>query len=170
MKRFLFTLILMCGIAGVSLAQKAGYINTEAILNKIPSYKTAQGQLETLRTGYEKEVEAGWQKVDELYKTYQADKVLLTEAMKKQREDEIMNKEQAVKELQRKYFGQDGTVAKKTEELLKPIQDKISNAVKEVANEDGYAVIIDSANNPTIMFLNPKYDISDKVIGKLGYK
>jgi outer membrane protein len=157
------------GAMSMASAQKIGYINTETILNKIPSYKTAQGQLERLREGYQKEVDEGYQKVEGLYKTYQNDKVLLTDDMKKRREEEIISKEQAVKETQRKYFGQDGSLAKKTEELLKPLQDKIVNAVKEVANDNGYASIVDVANNPTIVFLNPKYDISDKVIAKLGF-
>jgi outer membrane protein len=169
MKRILFTLAVILGILSTAAAQKIGYINTETILNKIPSYKTAQGQLERQRQEYQKEVEAGYQKVDELYKAYQADKVLLTEDMKKRREEEIINKEQEVKEMQRKYFGQDGSLAKKTEELLKPLQDKVANAVKEVANDDGYGMIIDIANNPSIVFTNPRYDISDKVIGKLGF-
>ncbi|MDR0737760.1 MAG: OmpH family outer membrane protein [Prevotellaceae bacterium] len=169
MKRILFTLAAILGVMNIAAAQKIGYINTETILNKIPSYKTAQGQLERLSQDYQKEVEAGYQKVDELYKAYQADKVLLTEDMKKRREDEIITKEQAVKETQRKYFGQDGSLAKKTEELLKPLQDKLANAVKEVATDDGYGIIIDIANNPSVVFTNPRYDISDKVIGKLGF-
>jgi outer membrane protein len=169
MKRFLFTLAILLGALSAASAQKIGYINTETVLNKIPSYKTAQGQLERLRQEYQKEVEAGYQKVEELYKAYQADKVLLTEDMKKRREEEIINKEKAVKELQLKYFGQEGTLAKKTEELLKPLQDKVSNAVKEVATDDGYGMIIDIANNPTVLFVLPRYDVSDKVIGKLGF-
>jgi outer membrane protein len=169
MKRILFTLAIVLSVATIAAAQKIGYINTETILNKIPSYKTAQGQLDRQRQEYQKEVEDGYQQVEELYKAYQADKVLLTEDMKKRREDEIINKEQAVKELQRKYFGQDGALAKKTEELLKPLQDKVANAVKEVATDDGYGIIIDVANNPSIVFTNPRYDISDKVIGKLGF-
>ena len=169
MKRFLFTLAILLGALSIAAAQKIGYINTETILNKIPSYKTAQGQLERQRQEYQKEVEAGYQNVDELYKAYQADKVLLTEDMKKRREEEIINKEQAVKEMQRKYFGQDGSLAKKTEELLKPLQDKVAKAVKEVATDDGYGIIIDVSNNPSVVFTNPRYDISDKVIGKLGF-
>ena len=169
MKRFLFTLAILLGALSIATAQKIGYINTETILNKIPSYKTAQSQLERQRQEYQKEVEAGYQNVDELYKAYQADKVLLTEDMKKRREEEIINKEQAVKEMPRKYFGQDGSLAKKTEELLKPLQDKVANAVKEVATDDGYSIVIDVFNNPSVVFANPRYDINDKVIGKLGF-
>jgi len=170
MKRLLIICTIMLGAIGTMSAQKIGYVNTETILNKIPAYKTAQTQLENLNRQYQKEVEAGYQKVEELYKAYQADKVLLTDDMKKRREDEIINKEKEVKELQRKYFGQDGTLSKKSEELLKPIQDKVMNAIKDIANDDGYAMIIDVANNASIIFTAPRYDISDKVIGKLGYK
>jgi outer membrane protein len=169
MKRTLLTLTALLGLLSTAAAQKIGYVNTETILNKIPSYKTAQGELERLSQDYQKEVEAGYQKVEELYKAYQADKVLLTDDMKKRREDEIITREQAVKETQRKHFGQDGTLAKETEERLKPLQDKVANAVKEVANDDGYGIILDIANNPAVVFTNPRYDISDKVISKLGF-
>lgn len=170
MKRILILLTIVLGTLGTASAQKVGYLNTETILNKIPAYKTAQGQIERLRTQYQGEIETGYQKIEELYKAYQNDKVLLTDDMKKRREDDIINKEKEVKELQRKYFGQDGSLSKKSEELLKPIQDKVMNAVKDVAADDGYSLIIDTANNPSVIFTLPKYDISDKVIAKLGYK
>jgi len=160
----------MLGALGTVSAQKIGYVNTETILNKIPAYKTAQTQLENLSQQYQKEIEAGYQKVEDLYKNYQSDKVLLTDDMKKRREDEIINKEKEVKELQRKYFGQEGTLTQKSEELLKPIQDRVMNAIKDIANDDGYAMIIDIANNPSVVFTAARYDISDKVIGKLGFK
>ena len=170
MKRLLVICIVMLGALGTVSAQKIGYVNTETILNKIPAYKTAQTQLENLSQQYQKEIEAGYQKIEELYKAYQADKVLLTEDMKKRREDEIINKEKEVKDLQRKYFGQEGTLTKKSEELLKPIQDKVMNAVKDIATDDNYMMIIDVANNPSVIFTAARYDISDKVIAKLGYK
>jgi len=170
MKRLLIICAIMLGAIGTVSAQKIGYVNTETVLNKIPAYKTAQTQLENLSQQYQKEVEAGYQKVEELFKAYQADKILLTDDMKRRREEEIVNKEQEVKELQRKYFGQEGTLSKKSEELLKPIQDKVMNAIKDIANDDGYAMIIDIANNPSIVFTAPRFDISDKVVGKLGFK
>ncbi len=170
MKRIVLLLAIILGALATASAQKIGYINTETILNKIPAYKTAQGQLERLRDQYQKEIETGYQKIEALYTTYQNDKVLLTEDMKKRREDEIINREKEVKDLQLKYFGQDGALTKKSEELLKPIQDRVMSAVKEVAADDGYAIILDAANNPSMIFTNPRYDISDKVIGKLGYK
>lgn len=170
MKRIVLLFAIVFGVLATAEAQKIAYINTESILAKVPAYKTAQGQLERLRQQYQKEIESGYEKIEGLYKTYQNDKVLLTEDMKKRREEEIITREKEVKELQRKYFGQDGAMTKKSEELLRPIQDKVMTAVKEVAADDGYAIILDAANNPSMIYTNPRYDISDKIITKLGYK
>ncbi|MDR0694147.1 MAG: OmpH family outer membrane protein [Prevotellaceae bacterium] len=172
MKRILF-LVAFAGIACSAIAQntnKVGYISTEYILKKIPAYKTAQDQLDKLSQQYEKEIETRYAGLEELYKKYQADKVLLTDDMKQRREDEIITKEKETKDLQRQYFGQDGTLDKKKTELLNPIIEQIKNAVKEVATQDGYAIIIDITSNPTVLYTAPRFDLSDKVLGKLGYK
>jgi len=170
MKKGLLTLAFIVCVALTASAQKFAYVNTEYILKKIPAYKTAQDQLDRLTQQYEKEIEARYQKLEELYKSYQADKVLLTEDMKQRRENEIITKEREAKELQRTYFGQDGSLDKKKDELLKPIQEKISTAIKELATQDGYAVIFDSAANPSMLYTAPRYDLSDKILEKLGYK
>ena len=90
--------------------------------------------------------------------------------MKQRRENEIITKEKEAKELQRQYFGQDGTLNKKQTELLNPINEQIKNAVKEVATQDGYAIIIDITANPSVLYTAPRFDLSDKVLEKLGYK
>jgi len=105
-----------------------------------------------------------------MYKTYQSERVLLTDEMKKKREDEIVSKENSVKDLQAKYFGPDGDLAKKREELVKPIQDAIYKAVKELSAEGSYAIIFDTASGAAILYSNPRYDLSDEVLKKLGYK
>ncbi len=170
MKRILLTFALITGIVLSASAQKFAYINTEYILKKIPTYKTAQDQLDKLSQQYEKEIETKYEALDELYKKYQAEKVLLTEDMKQRRENEIITKEKEVKELQRQYFGQDGALMKKKDELITPIQTKISDAVKEIATQDGYAFIFDTTANPSMIYTAPRYDLSDKVLEKLGYK
>ena len=170
MKRILLTLALIAGFALSASAQKFGYIDTEYILKKVPAYKTAQDQLDKLSQQYQKEVENRYAELETMYKKYQADKVLLTEDMKQRRENEIITKEKDAKELQRKYFGEDGALSKKKDELFKPIQDKISAAVKEVATQDGYHVIFDTAANPSMIYTAPRYDLSEKVLEKLGYK
>lgn len=151
-------------------AQKYGYVDSEYIFKKVPAYNTAQEQLEKLNKQYSQEVENKYKAVEELYNKYQSEKVLLTEDMRQKRENEIIAKEKEAKELQKNYYSPEGIFSKKREELLNPIQEKVYNAIKEIATEGGYATIFDIANNPGIIFNNPKYDLSDKVLEKMGLK
>lgn len=169
MKR-IFAIILMMAGFGLTYAQKYAFVDTEYILNNIPAYKVAQDQLDKYSADLQKEIEAKYAEIDNLYKKYQAEKVLLTDEMKNKREEEIVTKEKEVKELQKKYFGQDGALFKKREELIKPIQDEIYNAIKEIAAEGGFAAIFDTSADATIIYSDPKYDKSDQVLQKLGYK
>lgn len=167
-KIFLLTLVLLT--SATLWAQKFAFVNTEYILNKIPSYKAAQEQINKISEQYQKEIEDCYAEIEKMYNTYQAEKVLLTEDMKKKKEDEIIEKERETKTLQMSYFGRDGQVFKKREELVKPIQDQIFNAVKEIATEGGYAIIFDAAASPNMIYTNSRYDKSDEVLQKLGYK
>lgn len=168
MKRIiLFTVAILFGTT--LMAQKFAFVNSEYILKKIPSFKAAQEQLDKLSSQYQKEVEGKYAEVDKMYQDYQAEKVLLTEEMRQKREEEIIGKERQVKDLQMKYFGKDGLLFKKREELVKPIQDQVDNAIKELANEGGYAVIFDSSVSQNILYTNPRYDKSEEVLQKLGY-
>ncbi|MBQ4476001.1 MAG: OmpH family outer membrane protein, partial [Bacteroidales bacterium] len=106
----------------------------------------------------------------QMYQNYQSERILLTEELRAKREDEIMKKEQELKQLQQKYFGESGMLYKKREELIKPIQDDIYNAIKEIATEGNYAVIFDTANNLNMLYTDPRHDKSDEVLRKLGYK
>jgi len=151
------------------MAQKFAFVNSEYILKKIPSFKAAQEQIEKLSSQYQKEIETKYADVDKMYQDYQAEKVLLTEEMRNKREEDIIAKERQVKDLQMKYFGKDGLLFKKREELVKPIQDQVDNAIKELANEGGYAVIFDSSVSQNILYTNPRYDKSEEVLQKLGY-
>ena len=151
-------------------AQKFGFVDTEYILNNIPAYKSAQSQLDKLSADWQKEIETQYGEVEKLYKNYQAEKVMLSEDMKKKREDEIINKEKSVKDLQNKYYGPEGELVKKQQELVKPIQDEVYKAIKEMAVEGGYAAIFDSSADATLLYANPKQDKSDEVLERLGYK
>ncbi len=168
MKKLLVILISLFSLN--SYAQKFAFIDSEYILNNIPTYKAAQDELDKYSQQWQKEVEAKYAEIDEMYKKYQAEKVLLTEDMKSKREEEIVVKEKAVKDLQKKYFGKDGDLFKKRESLVKPIQDEIYTAVKDIAADGGFAVVFDTSNGGNIMFSDPKYDKSDQVLQKLGYK
>ena len=156
--------------SAIASAQKYAFVDSEYIRKNIPAFTTAQEQLDKLSKQWEKEVADGYAIVEQMYKSYQNESVLLTQDMKTKREEAIVSKEKEMKDLQNKYFGVQGELFKKREELVKPIQDEILKAIKEIAVEGSYAVIFDSAAGGNILFANPKYDISDQVLQKLGYK
>jgi outer membrane protein len=170
MKKIILMLAGLLIPLGLTIAQKYAFVDTEYILNNIPSYKAAQEQLDKISQDWQKEVEGKYAEIEKMYKDYQAERVLLSEDMRQKREDAIINKEKEVKELQNEYFGQNGALFKKRQELIQPIQDDIYKAIKDLATENGYAVVFDSASGPTMIYTNPRYDISDEVLQKLGYK
>ncbi|OFX58849.1 MAG: hypothetical protein A2066_17405 [Bacteroidetes bacterium GWB2_41_8] len=168
-KLFIIAVILLLG-AATTYAQKFAYIDSEYILENIPSYKASQEQLDQLSAQYQKELESMHAEVEQMYKDFQSESVLLSDEMKRKREDVIITKEKEYKDLQRKYFGREGDLFKKRQGLIKPIQDDVFNAIQEIANEGNYAVIFDKANGITLIYTNPKFDLSDQVLAKLGYK
>ncbi|MFC2137375.1 OmpH family outer membrane protein [Bacteroidota bacterium] len=170
MKQAILALIIGLFTVITGFSQKYAFVDTDYILSHIPTYKAAQDQLDKFSGEWQREIEGKYKEIDDLYKAYQSEKVLLSEEMKKKREDEIINKEKAVKDLQRKYFGQEGELYQKRQDLVKPIQDEIYNAVKELAAEGSYAVIFDTAEGLTVLYYNPKFDVSDEILQKLGYK
>ena len=169
MKKILFVVAFLV-VAGAAMAQKYAFVDTEYILNNIPAYTAAQQQLDQVSGQYQKELEAMHAELDKMYKDYQAESVLLSDDMKTKREDVIISKEKEYKNLQRQYFGPEGDLYKKREALVKPIQDDIFNAVQDLANEGSYAVIFDKAGSMSMLYTNPKFDLSDQVLQKLGYK
>lgn len=168
-KLFIITGILLF-VAASTYAQKFAFVDTEYILENIPSYKAAQEQLDQLSAQYQKELESMHAEVEQMYKDFQSESVLLSDEMKRKREDVIVTKEKEYKDLQRKYFGREGDLFKKRQGLVKPIQDDVFNAIQEISNEGNYAVIFDKANGITLIYANPKFDLSDQVLAKLGYK
>jgi len=166
------TILIVCAIllGGTAYSQKYAYVDTQYILDNIPEYKSAQSQLDNISIQWQKEIEAKYSEIDKLYKAFQAEQILLTEDMKKKREDEIIAKEKEAKELQKQRFGVDGDLFKKRQELVKPIQDKVYNAVKAVAEQGTYAVIFDKSSDLSMLYTNPKYDKSDEVLESMGYK
>lgn len=156
--------------SAMAVAQKYAFVDSEYIRKNIPAFTTAQEQLDKLSKQWEKEVADGYAVVEQMYKSYQNEAPLLSQDMKTKREEDIINKEKEMKDLQNKYFGVEGELFKKRQELVKPIQDEILKAIKDIAVEGSYAVIFDSSTGGNILFANPKFDISDQVLEKLGYK
>jgi len=165
----LFVFIFLAGSVFSAYAQRFAYVDTQYILSKIPEYRTAQDELNQLSVQWQKEIEAKYSEIDQLYKAYKADEVLLTEDMKQKRQADIEQKEQEVKALQKQRFGVNGDLFKKREELIKPIQDKIYNAVQDLAQRENLAVIFDKAGSLTMLYTNPRYDKSDEILKALGY-
>lgn len=151
-------------------AQKFAYVDSQYILDNIPDYQAAQNKIDQLSIQWQKEIEEKFSDIDKLYKNFQAEVVLLPEDMKKKKEDEIIKKEKEVKDLQKQKFGKEGDLFKKKQELIKPIQDKVYNAIKEISTQNNYSFVFDSNSNLTMLYVDPKYDISDDVLTKMGYK
>ena len=151
------------------MAQKFALIDMEYILKNIPAYEMTNEQLSQVSQKWQNEVEAMQQEAQNMYKNYQSDLVFLSAEMKTKREEEIVKKEQEAQDLKRKYFGPDGELYKKRESLMKPIQDEIYNAVKEISDDKGYQIVWDRASAMSIIFASPKIDISNEVLAKMGY-
>jgi outer membrane protein len=167
MKKILLTLFIAC-ISLTAMCQKYGYIDSEYILSNIPDYKEAQAELDRIAAMWQKEIETKFKSIDSMYKKYQVESITLPENLKKQREDAIIAAEQNAKDLQKRRFGKDGDLFKKREELVKPIQDKVFSAIEEYAKEKNFAFVFDAAGSMTIIYADPKWELNDAIMQKLG--
>jgi outer membrane protein len=161
-------LVLLLTTGSGALAQKFGYVDSEFIMSKMPAYAQAQTELNTLSQNWQKEIESQKKDLDKLYRTYQAEEVLLTEPMKKKRQDEILKKEQDIKTYQNKIFGYEGQLFKKRQELTKPVQDQVFEAVEKVAKKKQLAIIFDKSGDLTMLYTNPVHDYTEFVMEELG--
>ena len=155
MKKLIIITGMLILTAAMATAQKYAFVDTEYIRRNIPAFETAQQQLDKLSEQWEKEIADGYTAIEQMYKSYQNEAPLLSQDMKIQREEAIINREKEIKELQNRYFGMEGELFKKREELVKPLQDEILKAIKDIAVEGSYAVIFDSASGGNILFANP---------------
>lgn len=169
MKRIFVFLLAVLATATVSFAQKYAYVDTEYILENIPAYQAAQEQLNTLSTQYQRELENVQTELEQMYNDFRAESVLLSDEMKRKREDVIVSKEKEFRALQQKYFGPEGELYQKRQGLVKPIQDDIYNSIKDIAASGNYAVVFDKAGSLSMLYTDPRYDLSDQVLEKMGY-
>jgi outer membrane protein len=170
MRKLVLTLSILFATSIAMFAQKIAYVDTEYILGQIPEYKAAQAEIDKVSIQWQKEIEAKYEEIDKMYKAYQAEQILLTEDMKKKREADIIAKEKDAKDLQKQRFGVDGELFKKRQELVKPIQDKVYNAIKVVAEKGTYSIIFDKSSELSMLYASSKLDKSDDVLTQLGYK
>ena len=170
MKKLSIILAAFIAMAAIEAnAQKFALIDMEYILKGIPAYEMANEQLKQVSQKWEKEVEQQAQKVETMYKDYQANSIFYTEEQKAKKEEEILAEDKKTQELKRKYFGPEGELFKKREALMKPIQDDIYEAVKSISETKGYQMIMDRASAVSVIYASPKIDISNEVLSKLGY-
>ncbi|MBE8722456.1 OmpH family outer membrane protein [Sphingobacterium pedocola] len=168
-KIFVVLAFLTLGVTA-TFAQRLAYVDSEYILKHIPEYASAQKHLDDLSVQWQEEVDKQYGEIERLYKAYQNDQVLLNDDMRKRREDEIVNKEKAVKDFQKEKFGYEGELYEQRIRLVKPIQDRVAKAIQDVANAQGLDLILDKGSEVTFLFANPKLDKSNDIITKLGFK
>ena len=162
--KIVIALVAFLACSGLLRAQKIGYINTETILNEIPAYVAAQSQLDALSDKYKAAIETEMGKIETLYQNYQATRNSMSAAQRQNAENEIISKERVVQEKQKIYFGEDGIMAKKAEELLSPIRQEVSKAIEDVAKLGGYDLIIDLAAVQGVVYKNEKLDLTQFVL------
>lgn len=170
MKRFIGILACSLLLASIGNAQKFGYVDTEYILSKIPEYASVKQEIDQMSQKWQKELEVMYADIERMYKDYQAEEVLLPEDIKKQRQEDILVAERKAKEYKEKKFGYNGELYKVQDDKIKPIQDKVYEAVEKVAQERRLDFILDKAANSGILYSNAAFDRTDDVIVKLGLK
>ncbi len=170
MKSKLFVLAALICCSLIASAQRYAVIDTRYILEKIPEYKEAEKKLQQVSEQWQKEIDDKQILLDKMYKNFEAEQFMLTDDLKKKREDELFNKEKEVRDLQKRRFGFEGDLFKERQKLIKPLQDRVYNAVQKIAVARGYDFILDKSEGITVIFADPKLDKSDDVLREIGIK
>jgi len=170
MKKFLLVTYALLLLGFFANAQRYAVIDSKYILEKLPEYKESQTKLDQFSAQWQQEIEKKQADLDKMYKDYDAEQVMLSDELKKKREDELFNREKEVRDLQKKRFGFEGDLFKKRQELIKPIQDKVYSAIQKLAVDKSYDFILDKSEGITVIFADPKLDRSDDVLKFLGVK
>jgi len=170
MKKIILALFLVIAGATAASAQRYAVIDTRYILDKMPEYKDADNKIKQISEQWQKEIDDKQTQLDKMYKQYDAEQYMLSDDLKKKREDELFNKEKEVRDLQKKRFGYEGDLFKERQKLIKPIQDKVYAAVQKMAVSRSYDFILDKSEGITVIFADPKLDKSDDILRDLGVK
>ena len=167
-KKILFLIMFSTSILVVH-SQKFAYVDSDYILGKMPEFNQAQQRINDFSAEWQQEIESLYNQIDHMYKDYQSEQILLTPEMKIKREELIIEKEKFAQALQQKYFGPEGDLYKKRSDLIKPIQDRIFNAIQQLAVNNKYSIIFDKSSDLMMLYSNPSYDKSDDVLQLMGY-
>jgi outer membrane protein len=166
--KVLLGILMIFGIAFASSAQKYGFIDSEYILNKLPEYKDAKERLDKLAERWTKEIEERYEVIKIKKNNFLREEDLLPADEKKKREEEIATLESEAMQMQKTRFGVNGDYFQKRQELIKPIQDKIYEAMQTIASKRNYSFIFDKANQSNLIFADSKFDLSNEVLKELG--
>ena len=171
MKKLFFVALMVFGTTmGAMAQQRYAVIDTKYILERIPAYKEADAKLKLVGEQWQKEIDDLQVQLDKMYKNFESEQIMLTDALKKKREDELFEKEKQVRDLQKKRFGYEGDLFKERQRLIKPVQDKVYDAIQKIATSRSYDFVLDKSEGITIIFADPKLDKSDDVLKELGIK
>lgn len=149
-------------------AQRIAIVDVNEVLSSLPEYEQAQNEIDVVAKAWQQEIAQEYDKVKSMYNEYQAEQVLMSAEMKTQKEDEIMNKEKAVREMQKRKFGPEGELFQKRQELVQPIQEKVFEAIQDYADDRGYDIILDKSSNTGILFTSDNYDKTADLKKRLG--
>lgn len=169
-KTLLIALVLVCTVFSIQAQQRYAIIDTKYILERIPEYRDADKKLQQVGEQWQKEIDDKQVQLDKMYKNYEAEQFMLTEELRKKREDELFVKEKEIRDLQKKRFGYEGDLFKERQRLIKPVQDRVYNAVQKMALARSYDFVLDKSEGITVIFADPKLDKSDDILKELGIK
>ncbi len=167
MKKVLVILLILSAAATTAFSQRIAYVDVSAILEELETYQQAQNELDAMAARWRQEIAQEYDKIKSLYNRYQAEQVLLSDEARRQREDEIMQAEKDVRDMQKVKFGPEGDLFKRRQELVRPIQEKVYQAIEEFAQERGYDFVFDKSSIPGMIFTNPQYDKTEDIRRKL---
>ena len=170
MRTIILSMMALIFSTGVAMSQKLAFIDTDYIFSNIPAYQSALEQINQSSEQWQKEVDEKYQSIETMYKKCQESRSTLSVENQRKQEEEIIAQENQAKELQKKYFGREGLLAQKQTELLQPIQERVTGAVRDLASDGGYDLVFDTAADAGIIYSNPKNDQSDEILQRLGYK
>ncbi|HXH19906.1 MAG TPA: OmpH family outer membrane protein [Chitinophagales bacterium] len=169
MKKSVTTICILIAWIAAAWAQRFVFVDTEYILSNIPEYKQAQKKLDEISEGWRTEIDRRYKEIDDLYKAFQAEQILMPEDVRLQKQQEIEKKEKEVKDYQKQKFGYEGELFQKKQELIKPIQDKIYNEIQKMASEKAYDFVFDKSGGVSMLYASSKYDKSDDILRAMGY-
>ncbi|NNE27092.1 MAG: OmpH family outer membrane protein [Saprospiraceae bacterium] len=169
-RRIIYTFFFSFILIGFATAQRVAIVDISTLLEKLPDYQTAQTEIDKVSARWRQEISQEYDKIKSLYNKYQAEQVLLSEEVKIEREEEIMNREKEVRDLQKRRFGPEGDLFRRRQELVSPIQDQVFAAIESYAQLKGYDIIFDKSGSAGLLYANDEYDKTEEIARELGIR